>query len=670
MKVELHVTAGPAAGQHFTFEKPDCFLFGRSEDAHISLPKDPYVSRQHFLLEISPPDCKLTDLNSKNGVFVNGVRYGGKNVPSAGIRQAPDDVKEVSLEDGDEIMVGDTRIQVTIQSLPVSPVSKVESPNISAPLPNIPGYHLEQEIGQGKMGTVYKATDQKTGTSVAIKIISPRTAIEPDKIRRFEKELEILTQLRHDHIVGLFHYGQIKDRFYFIVEFVEGINLAALRQQKGGVLSLEEAAPIMFSALEGLAYAHRVKITMRTLKGETKAFRGIVHQDLKPQNILLTRRDKSWYAKISDFGLVKGFESSGFTNITSPEDVLRTPTYWPREQITHYASPVPPTDVFALAAIFYEMLTGEWVREGFRELFTSLLNSGKGPSISDYLTVILANPTIPIRRRRPDIPEPLAKVLDKALRETELPQHTTKMREILSHLRYADAAVFRNAVHQAFKEIGTLGATPVNQAVQPRKTPLQQTGIPSAGAVVYSTITPTKQEAVALLIMDLEQSTQYVLNKGDTSFSTLIGNMYRRVKIHASALELIFLKCTGDGFLLVFQTMPAAFLLAASFLEKPIHADMKIRMALHWGHVKTGPDGDVLGVEVHRVSRIESVKIQDRIEPVNLSAPFPEANRILITRQGLERLPGSYQTSFQPGGKFRLKGFEDPCELWILAGKQ
>ena len=67
------------------------------------------------------------------------------------------------------------------------------------------------------MGTVYKARDQKTGTAVAVKIIAPRTAIEPDKIRRFEQELEVLSQLRHEHIVRLFHYGQIKDRFYFIV---------------------------------------------------------------------------------------------------------------------------------------------------------------------------------------------------------------------------------------------------------------------------------------------------------------------------------------------------------------------------------------------------------------------------------------------------------------------
>ena len=74
MQVEINIIAGPARGKSFTFDEPDRFLFGRALDAHVSLPNDPYVSRQHFLLEISPPDCKITDLNSKNGIFVNTTR--------------------------------------------------------------------------------------------------------------------------------------------------------------------------------------------------------------------------------------------------------------------------------------------------------------------------------------------------------------------------------------------------------------------------------------------------------------------------------------------------------------------------------------------------------------------------------------------------------------------
>lgn len=664
MKVELQVTAGPAAGQQFTFDKPDCFLFGRSEEAHISLPNDPYVSRQHFLLEISPPECKLTDLNSKNGVFVNGVRYGGRKPPIPGIRQAPKGVKEIYLKDRDEIMVGDTRIRISIEQTPGFSTNAQAAPGLIGKVPHIPGYRIEQKIGQGKMGVVYKARDQHTDAVVALKIVSPRTALEPHNIRQFQRELEVLSQLRHKHIVRLLRYGQTGGEFYFILEYVDGMNLAQLCEAKGGTLSLEEAAPLMLGVLDGLAYAHRVKITMHTPQGKDKVFRGIVHQDLKPQNILLTPQKGAWFAKITDFGISKGFESSGFTNITSPEQILRAPIYWPREQITHYTFPVPASDVFAIAAVFYEMLTGYWARDGFQELFHKMSQQGEQPSISEYLQVILANPTIPIRQRRQNIPEPIANVLDRALREVEIPQNISKMREILHHLRYPDAGEFRKVLVQAFKEIGS-GARANNMPPSPsRQISPSGVDVPAAGTVVYSTITPTERKEVALLVLDLEQSTQYVVDKGDTSFSTLVGKMYRRIKNHASALDLIFLKCTGDGFLLVFQTMPAAFSLAASFLETPIHADMRIRMALHWGYVRTGPDGDVLGAEVHRAARIEGVKIEDRIAQTDRRIPLPEANRILISKPGLDHLPLSVQSQFKSVGGFKLKGFEHPCELW------
>ena len=134
MWVEIQVISGPAKGQRFTFDKPNRLLFGRAVDAHISLPNDQYVSRQHFLLEIAPPECKLTDLNSKNGVVVNSIRYGGQRPPKTGVKQAPDEVKEVSLKNGDEIVVGDTHIKVFMQSDPGLPAERFES---ARPQPSI-----------------------------------------------------------------------------------------------------------------------------------------------------------------------------------------------------------------------------------------------------------------------------------------------------------------------------------------------------------------------------------------------------------------------------------------------------------------------------------------------------------------------------------------------------
>ena len=105
-----------------------------------------------FLLEISPPECKLTDLNSKNGVFVNGIRYGGKKTPPPGIQQAPNGVKEVQLKDGDEIMVGDTRIQIIIHSFPLPATPNIAASNIPTNIPNIPGYQIEQKDRPGEDG--------------------------------------------------------------------------------------------------------------------------------------------------------------------------------------------------------------------------------------------------------------------------------------------------------------------------------------------------------------------------------------------------------------------------------------------------------------------------------------------------------------------------------------
>ncbi|MGE0709414.1 MAG: protein kinase [Planctomycetota bacterium] len=115
MKVVLRVTAGPMAGREFAFAEPDRFLFGRAADARCSLPDDPFVSNHHFLVVVAPQGVSLHELGSKNGTFVNDVRYGGRKPPAEGVRQAPPDECDVPLRDGDRISVGDTVFEVGIQ---------------------------------------------------------------------------------------------------------------------------------------------------------------------------------------------------------------------------------------------------------------------------------------------------------------------------------------------------------------------------------------------------------------------------------------------------------------------------------------------------------------------------------------------------------------------------
>lgn len=745
MCVEISVISGPAKGQSFTFDHPDRFVFGRAVDARISLPNDPYVSRQHFLLEISPPSCKVTDLNSKNGLFVNGIRYGGRKPPAAGVKQASNGAKETQLKDGDEIIVGETCMKVSIPSVakkpakldithshPPAPAEHTKAVNhkeAAKPkgttdhvavldqllkdavakktrpgFPEIGGYHVIEIINRGGMGMVYKAIKVATEQTVAIKVMLPHAAEDPDNVSTFQREIEVTRQLKHPHIVELFDHGKSQETFYFVLEFVDGMDLAKFLESRGGRLSLDESAPIMYGMLDGLAYAHHAEVKVKIADGKTDTYTGVVHRDLKPHNILLAHKGNQWISKITDFGIAKSFESAGLTNITKPGDVLGTPIYWPREQITHYKYLNPVTDVFSLAAVFYEMLTGSWVREGFQELFNKCRQHKRLAAISDYMEVIIGNPAIPIRQRNPDIPKPVAGVIDRALREAEVPYDKIKMRETLARLRYPDARLFRDALVGAFEEAGLsksqieLGLPEQKlrngQGQQARSIP-QKSKQPAAsevmtqqkdqakqseslfqnmkdlepsaeGSIFYSLMRPASSKEVALLVLDLEQSSAYIRKVGDTNFSNIIETLYRRIKTHHSSSEIVFLKNTGDGFLVVFHTVSAAFSLALAFLETPVAQDLPIRVGLHWGSVKTGPDGDVLGVEVHRVFRIEGVQVQDRVESPGYDITLPASERILITRQGLEQLDKSNREKLRPAGKFRLKGFSEFCELWVL----
>ena len=548
MRVVIHVAEGPAAGKSFTFDQPDVFLFGRAKDARISLPDDPFVSRQHFLLEICPPHCRVTDLESKNGTFVDGLRYGGRKPLEAGAQQAPDGAMSVMLSKTGEITVGDTTLQVrvevgdsssaalatvgmepeddtrtlrdeevepliktlveeqtapapvaarapvapkkparisfeadppvvntgipTLRDLPLRPRDKTvhdpfssESPDSEfsdllpagekQERPNYPGYRVERILGRGGMGIVYQASQLSTGRRVAIKALLPNRQVSFNNFRTFHREIEVTRQLKHPNIVELIDAGSVKGSYYCVLEFVDGMDLRALTKSKGNKLALQELAPIMLAALQGLAYAHRAKI-LTGGKNTGKSLIGVVHRDLKPENILLQRAPSGWVAKVADFGLAKSFESAGMSDMTM-DGVCGTPIYWPREQLTQYRYLHPATDVFSIASVFYEILTGQWARPGLREVYDKCKRRGTAPGMADFMRVIGGNPIPPIRKVDPTIPAPVAAVIDRALQEIEVPSDQLEMRDTLQRLRYDDAGVFHDELATALKFAGVVG---------------------------------------------------------------------------------------------------------------------------------------------------------------------------------------------------------------------
>ncbi len=250
---------------------------------------------------------------------------------------------------------------------------------------NIPGYDIVSILGKGGMGAVYLAVRHSDGRNVALKVMLSRVAVDENSRRQFLREIEITRQLSHSNIVELYDHGSAGTAFYFAMEYCPGGSLDRLLEKRGGRLAVQEAQPIMLSALEGLAFAHR---------------KDFVHRDLKPQNILL---DSSGVAKIADFGLAKNFDKAGLSGLTATGTFGGTPGFLPREQLINYRFSRPVSDVWSLGATFYCMLTGQLPRDF--------------PPGRDPIEIILRGGIVPIRKRDPGIPRKLAEVIDRALEE-------------------------------------------------------------------------------------------------------------------------------------------------------------------------------------------------------------------------------------------------------------
>jgi len=126
----------------------------------------------------------------------------------------------------------------------------------------------------------------------------PAKEIEPYKIHTFQRELNIIRQINHKHIVRFLGHGKTSDILYLVFEFVDGPDLAKLIQSQGGRIGIPQALPLCFGILNGLAYAHHVKITFQNSEGKSQTFEGLVHRNLKPQNILVAMKGIPGFPKL------------------------------------------------------------------------------------------------------------------------------------------------------------------------------------------------------------------------------------------------------------------------------------------------------------------------------------------------------------------------------------
>lgn len=196
-------------------------------------------------------------------------------------------------------------------------------------------YRLLELIGSGGMAMVYKGMDTLLHRPVTIKILRQVYASEPAFVARFQREARAAAQLDHPNIVTIYDVGQDGDRHYIVMEYVDGEDLKSLIRRVGR-LSVDRAVDIAIQIASGVGHAHRMRI---------------IHCDIKPQNVLLT---SSGMAKVTDFGIARALSESG---LTDPETVWGSPTYFSPEQAAG-ERPVPPSDVYSIGVVLYEMLAG------------------------------------------------------------------------------------------------------------------------------------------------------------------------------------------------------------------------------------------------------------------------------------------------------------------------
>jgi serine/threonine-protein kinase len=385
----VEVAAGPHAGLRLEFHGPATLLVGRGDDAGLQLIDDPYFSRHHFELEFDPPCCRLRDLGSINGTLLNGRR-----------------VMDCFLRDGDEITGGQTRIRVSevgsvvpeggdeevltpkigvADQMTTGPIEPITDPG-ARPLLNPPGYEILQVIGEGGMGSVCLARRRSDCREFALKLILPNAALGAAALTFFLREVSVLSRLDHSRIVKFHEIGHVQGQFYFVMDYIPALDLRSLRASLADSEQVVFACSVIADALEGLGYAHDL---------------GIVHRDFKPSNLLVKWEDGLPAVKIADFGLAKSFSSAGFSGITPEARVLGTLPYLAPEQAQDARFVLPAADLYSAGATLYYLLAGQPPYQ-----FSATVSA---------LAMIAGNDPIPLIQHRPDLPQGLTEIVQRAL---------------------------------------------------------------------------------------------------------------------------------------------------------------------------------------------------------------------------------------------------------------
>jgi serine/threonine-protein kinase len=299
-------------------------------------------------------------------------------------------------------------------------------------------YRVERELARGGMSRLFLATEASLNRRVVVKLLPPEMASEVSAAR-FKQEIEVVAQLQHPHVLPVHAAGSREDLIYYVMPYVAGESLRHRLNQEGK-LSVEEASLILTEVADALAFAHE---------------RGVVHRDIKLENILL----QQGHAVLTDFGVARALEEArGESRLTEVGMAVGTPGYMSPEQASGETNLDARSDVYALAVVGYEMLVGD-------QPFT-------GPNAQSVLAAHLTEEAPRVREQRPDVPEQLDAAIARALAKPPTE-------------RFQTAAMFRDALRVS--------------TATPAQVPAQQK--PSRRAVYAAMAAVAFAASIALLLL-------------------------------------------------------------------------------------------------------------------------------------------------------------------------
>ncbi len=385
MKVRFTIIRPDTGPDSIEYARAAEVTVGRASVSDIVLETDRLASRRHAAFRIHPPRAFIRDLGSKNGILVNGVPYWGESGHDAG--------GEIELRNGDVLAIGTTTFRIKVvdeqdETVDSGFYSGLDAETVS--FPDIPGYRLERHIGSGGMGSVFYAREIGRGTEVAVKVALPCIIGDNHVRQSFIREIKVTRSVSHPNIVRFLGSGIAPSGIvYLVLEYMNGGSLATLLNSRPNrSIPFETAVPMILGLTRAMAHVHSL---------------GLVHRDLKPHNILFAVNGDALIPKITDLGLAKAPNDAFHTGPGHSLLGAGTMSYMPPEQLTGFQRAGPASDVFSLAATFYEMLTG----------FVPYNFTLRG----DNYDVIATCDITPLAARLPGVAPGLAAVFDRAFQK-------------------------------------------------------------------------------------------------------------------------------------------------------------------------------------------------------------------------------------------------------------